>query len=141
EALDSSADCYLVQPVHRDDLVAHIRAVVRRCQGHALSLLQIGPIELDIAAQVCRIGGRPIHLTGREYAMLQLLALRKNQTLTKETLLFHLYGGRDEPEIKIIDVFICNIRKKLDAVLGGEQYIETVWGRGYVLRDTPLKRS
>ena len=59
----------------------------------------------------------------------------KGTTLTKEMFLNHLYGGMDEPELKIIDVFICKLRKKLQAATGGEHYIETVWGRGYVLRD------
>ena len=67
--------------------------------------------------------------------MLELLSLRKGTTLTKEMFLNHLYGGMDEPELKIIDVFICKLRKKLDAVSGSQNYIETVWGRGYVLRD------
>ena len=76
-----------------------------------------------------------MHLTGKEYQMLELLSLRKGTTLTKEMFLNHLYGGMDEPELKIIDVFICKLRKKLAAATDGEHYIETVWGRGYVLRD------
>ena len=67
--------------------------------------------------------------------MLELLSLRKGTTLTKEMFLNHLYGGMDEPELKIIDVFICKLRKKLAQATGGDNYIETVWGRGYVLRD------
>jgi two-component system cell cycle response regulator CtrA len=74
-------------------------------------------------------------LTGKEYQMLELLSLRKGTTLTKEMFLNHLYGGMDEPELKIIDVFICKLRKKLSQATGGENNIETVWGRGYVLRD------
>ena len=73
--------------------------------------------------------------TGKEYGILELLSLRKGQTLTKEQFLNHLYGGIDEPELKIIDVFICKLRKKLAQATGGTSYIETVWGRGYVLRD------
>jgi two-component system cell cycle response regulator CtrA len=76
-----------------------------------------------------------LHLTGKEYGILELLSLRKGTTLTKEMFLNHLYGGMDEPELKIIDVFVCKLRKKLTAGTGGENYIETVWGRGYVLRD------
>ena len=67
--------------------------------------------------------------------MLELLSLRKGTTLTKEMFLNHLYGGMDEPELKIIDVFICKLRKKLSEAIGGESHIETVWGRGYVLRE------
>jgi two-component system cell cycle response regulator CtrA len=76
-----------------------------------------------------------VHLTGKEYQMLELLSLRKGTTLTKEMFLNHLYGGMDEPELKIIDVFICKLRKKLASATSGAHYIETVWGRGYVLRD------
>jgi len=79
--------------------------------------------------------GIPVYLTGKEYSVLELLALRKGTTLTKEMFLNHLYGGMDEPELKIIDVFVCKLRKKLAAATGGDHYIETVWGRGYVLRD------
>jgi two-component system cell cycle response regulator CtrA len=78
---------------------------------------------------------KPVHLTGKEYAILELLSLRKDTTLTKEMFLNHLYGGMDEPELKIIDVFICKLRKKLAQAAGGNHYIETIWGRGYVLRD------
>ena len=76
-----------------------------------------------------------MHLTSKEYQMLELLSLRKGTTLTKEMFLNHLYGGIDEPELKIIDVFICKLRKKLAAATPASHYIETVWGRGYVLRD------
>ncbi|MDP5333609.1 MAG: winged helix-turn-helix domain-containing protein, partial [Paracoccaceae bacterium] len=79
--------------------------------------------------------GKAVNLTGKEYQMLELLSLRKGTTLTKEMFLNHLYGGMDEPELKIIDVFICKLRKKLGVATGGDNYIETVWGRGYVLRD------
>ena len=81
------------------------------------------------------MSGQSIHLTGKEYGILELLSLRKGTTLTKEMFLNHLYGGMDEPELKIIDVFICKLRKKLSTATGGDSYIETVWGRGYVLRD------
>ncbi|MEE8171887.1 MAG: response regulator transcription factor, partial [Alphaproteobacteria bacterium] len=84
---------------------------------------------------VVEVDSRPIHLTGKEYGILELLSLRKGTTLTKEMFLNHLYGGMDEPELKIIDVFVCKLRKKLAAACGGNNYIETVWGRGYVLRD------
>ena len=79
--------------------------------------------------------GARVHLTGKEYAMLELLSLRKGTTLTKEMFLNHLYGGMDEPELKIIDVFICKLRKKLANASEGRNFIETVWGRGYVLRE------
>jgi two-component system cell cycle response regulator CtrA len=84
------------------------------------------------------INGARVHLTGKEYQLLELLALRKGMTLTKEMFLSHLYGGMDEPEMKIIDVFICKLRKKLANASGGKDYIETVWGRGYVMREQGL---
>ena len=84
--------------------------------------------------------GKPIHLTGKEYAILELLSLRKGTTLTKEMFLNHLYGGMDEPELKIIDVFVCKLRKKLSEATNGDSYIETVWGRGYVMQDPVNER-
>ena len=82
-----------------------------------------------------KMRGNAMHLTGKEYQMLELLSLRKGTTLTKEMFLNQVYGGMDEPKLKIIDVFICKLRKKLSEATGRENHIETVWGRGYVLRD------
>jgi len=129
------ADDYLTKPFHKDELVARIHAIVRRSKGHAQSVITTGDLVVNLDAKTVEIAGHPVHLTGKEYQMLELLSLRKGTTLTKEMFLNHLYGGMDEPELKIIDVFICKLRKKLDAVAGGQEYIETVWGRGYVLRD------
>jgi two-component system cell cycle response regulator CtrA len=129
------ADDYMTKPFHRDELIARIHAIVRRAQGHAQSLIQTGRITVNLDAKTVEADGRPLHLTGKEYQMLELLSLRKGSTLTKEMFLNHLYGGMDEPELKIIDVFICKLRKKLAESTGGENYIDTVWGRGYVLRD------
>ena len=129
------ADDYLTKPFNRDELVARIHAIVRRSKGHAQSVIQTGKISVNLDAKTVEAGGHPVHLTGKEYQMLELLSLRKGSTLTKEMFLNHLYGGMDEPEVKIIDVFICKLRKKLALATGGANYIETVWGRGYVLRD------
>ncbi len=129
------ADDYLTKPFHRDELVARIHAIVRRSQGHPQSVIRTGKIALNIDTKTVDVDGKPVHLTGKEYQILELLSLRKGTTLTKEMFLNHLYGGMDEPELKIIDVFICKLRKKLAEATGGETYIETVWGRGYVLRD------
>lgn len=120
--------------LHKIELVARINAVVRRSKGHAESVIRIGKIAVNLDGKVAEVDGARIHLTGKEYAMLELLALRQGSTLTKEMFLNHLYGGIDEPELKIIDVFICKLRKKLTLACGGENYIETVWGRGYMLR-------
>ncbi|TVS04851.1 MAG: DNA-binding response regulator [Rhodobacteraceae bacterium] len=129
------ADDYLTKPFHREELVARIHAIIRRSQGHAQSMIRTGQICVNLDAKTVEVDGKTVHLTGKEYQMFELLSLRKGTTLTKEMFLNHLYGGMDEPELKIIDVFICKLRKKLSEATGGENYIDTVWGRGYVLRD------
>ncbi len=129
------ADDYLTKPFHREELVARIHAIIRRSKGHSQSVIRTGLINVNLDAKTVEVAGKTVHLTGKEYQMLELLSLRKGTTLTKEMFLNHLYGGMDEPELKIIDVFICKLRKKLSEATGGESYIETVWGRGYVLRD------
>jgi two-component system, cell cycle response regulator CtrA len=129
------ADDYMTKPFHRQELIARIHAIVRRSKGHAQSVIATGKFTVNLDAKTVEVDGKPVHLTGKEYQMLELLSLRKGTTLTKEMFLNHLYGGMDEPELKIIDVFICKLRKKLSEATGGENYIETVWGRGYVLRD------
>ncbi len=129
------ADDYLTKPFHREELIARIHAIIRRSKGHAQSTIKTGKVTVNLDAKTVEAEGSPVHLTGKEYQMLELLSLRKGTTLTKEMFLNHLYGGMDEPELKIIDVFICKLRKKLSEATGGDNYIETVWGRGYVLRD------
>jgi two-component system, cell cycle response regulator CtrA len=129
------ADDYLTKPFHREELVARIHAIIRRSKGHSQSVIKTGLVAVNLDAKTVDVEGKGVHLTGKEYQMLELLSLRKGTTLTKEMFLNHLYGGMDEPELKIIDVFICKLRKKLAEATGGDNYIETVWGRGYVLRD------
>ena len=133
--LGSGADDYMTKPFHKEELIARIHAVVRRSKGHSQSVIRTGDIAVNLDAKTVEVQGQRVHLTGKEYQMLELLSLRKGTTLTKEMFLNHLYGGMDEPELKIIDVFICKLRKKLSAATGGDNHIETVWGRGYVLRD------
>ncbi|MEI4486262.1 response regulator transcription factor [Frigidibacter sp. MR17.14] len=129
------ADDYMTKPFHREELIARIHAIIRRSKGHAQSVIRTGRISVNLDAKTVDVDGKGVHLTGKEYQMLELLSLRKGTTLTKEMFLNHLYGGMDEPELKIIDVFICKLRKKLAEATGGDTYIDTVWGRGYVLRD------
>jgi two-component system cell cycle response regulator CtrA len=132
----AGADDYVTKPFDKSELLARIHALVRRSQGHAQSVIVTGPVAIDLAARTVEVDGRGVGLTGKEYAILEMLSLRKGMTLTKEMFLTHLYGGRDEPELKIIDVFICKLRKKLYlAGAPASGCIETVWGRGYSLRD------
>jgi two-component system cell cycle response regulator CtrA len=134
-ALGFGADDYMTKPFHKDELIARIQAVVRRSKGHSQSVITTGKLTVNLDAKTVEVDGSRVHLTGKEYQMLELLSLRKGTTLTKEMFLNHLYGGMDEPELKIIDVFICKLRKKLANASDGRNFIETVWGRGYVLRE------
>jgi two-component system cell cycle response regulator CtrA len=135
KGLGFGADDYLTKPFDKGELIARIHAIVRRSKGHSESVIRTGRLIVNLDTRTVEVDGQPLHLTGKEYGILELLSLRKGTTLTKEMFLNHLYGGMDEPELKIIDVFICKLRKKLATATSGENYIETVWGRGYVLRD------
>jgi len=135
KGLRKGADDYLTKPFNKEELLERIRAIVRRSKGHAQSVIRTGRLAVNLDTRTVDVNNAPLHLTGKEYGILELLSLRKGTTLTKEMFLNHLYGGMDEPEVKIIDVFICKLRKKLATATDGNNYIETVWGRGYVLRD------
>jgi two-component system, cell cycle response regulator CtrA len=135
KGLGFGADDYMTKPFHKNELIARIHAIVRRSQGHAQSVVQTGDLIVNVDAKTVHIKQVRVNLTGKEYRILELLSLRRGTTITKEMFLSQLYGGMDEPEIKIIDVFMCKIRKKLAIASGGKDYIETVWGRGYLLRE------
>ncbi len=137
-ALLSGADDYVTKPFDPAELSARLQAIVRRSKGLADSLVQIGRMTINLHARNVEIDGQPLHVTAKEYSILELLALRKGMTLSKETFLDHLYGGMDEPEQKIIDVFICKLRKKIAAIAPDAHNIQTVWGHGYVMKETPL---
>lgn len=143
KALGYGADDYMVKPFVSEELIVRLKALIRRSEGHASAIVRVGELELNLDAQCILARGVPLELTGKEYQILEFLLMRKNSTVTKANFLNHLYSGMDEPEEKIIDVFMCKIRRKLQDALGseGKQYIETVWGRGYVIRDPESLRS
>ena len=128
-------DDHLTNPRDHRELIARIKAVARRSKGHCESTIRTGKLVVNLETQVVSVDDQPVHLTGKEYGILELLSMHKGTTMTKEMFLNHLYGGTDEPELKIIDVFVCKLRKKLAQATGGNHYIETVWGRGHMLRD------
>jgi two-component system cell cycle response regulator CtrA len=136
KGLSFGADDYLTKPFNRGELVARIQAIVRRSKGHSESVIQIDDrIVINLDSRTVLVDGSNMHLTSKEYGILELLVLRKGSLITKEMFLNHLYGGIDEPDWKIIDVFVCKLRKKLAKITNGTNYIDTVWGRGYMLKD------
>lgn len=134
KALAAGADDFMTKPFDKSELVARMQAIVRRSKGFSQPSLRVGNLKLSLDSREVMVGETPVRLTGKEYAILELLVLRKGMVLTKEAFLNHLYGGMDEPEMKIIDVFICKLRKKLQ-LAGADNLIGTVWGRGYMLRE------
>ena len=134
KAFSIGADDFITKPYDHAELFARMQAIMRRSKGYSQPTLRCGTVQLSLDSREVEVSGRQVHLTGKEYAILELLILRKGMVLTKEVFLNHLYGGMDEPEMKIIDVFICKLRKKL-AEAGAPNVIGTVWGRGYMVRD------
>lgn len=134
KGLGAGADDYLAKPFDKAELIARVHAVVRRSKGFSQPTLRVGALQLNQDSRDVSVAGHPVQLTGKEFAILELMILRKGMVLTKEAFLNHLYGGMDEPDMKIIDVFICKLRKKLTQA-GAGQLIETVWGRGYMIRE------
>lgn len=130
-AFSFGADDIMTKPYNSDELIARVRAIVRRSHGHAQSIVTVGDLTINLDEKTVEAGGERVRLTTKEYQMVELMALRRGATITKGMFMNHLYGGMDEPELKIIDVFICKLRRKLGRAA---DHIETTWGRGYSLR-------
>lgn len=141
KCLKDGADDYLVKPFNTKELLARLHALVRRANGHGSNVLQFGDISFDMTIRDFKVGDDRVALTAKEYSMMELLCLRKGSVVSKESFLDHLYGGMDEPEMKIIDVFICKLRKKFDEAGANFDPIETVWGRGYRINTEGKKRN
>jgi two-component system cell cycle response regulator CtrA len=135
KGLGFGADDYMTKPFHKNELLARIHAIVRRSKGHAQSVIQTGDLVVNLDTKTVEVNAQSVNLTAKEYQVLELLALRKGTPVTKETFLNHLYGGMDEPTQKIVDVFICKLRKKLARASNGKDYIDTLWGHGYSLSE------
>ena len=135
KSLSIGADDYITKPFNKSELLARIYAIIRRSSGHASSVIHAGPLAIDLRQRKVRIKGIEMILTSKEYAILELLAIKKGAVLPKEMFLNHIYGGMDEPELKIVDVFICKLRKKIAQMGGGNNVIDTIWGRGYTIHD------
>jgi two-component system cell cycle response regulator CtrA len=133
-SLDNGADDFVITPCEVDELLARLRAVVRRSQGHSNSTLRLGPVELSLNRREVRVHGHKLQISRREFAVLELLFLKQGVILNKTAFLNHLYCGMEEPEMKTIDVIICRLRKKL-AAAGIPTLIDTIWGSGYILRE------
>jgi two-component system, cell cycle response regulator CtrA len=134
------ADDYLMKPFHKDELVARIHAVLRRSRPVEEQVIRCGDLVINEARQMAEVAGTQIPLTTREYQLLTLLGRRQGATLTKEMVISQMYGGMDEPKQKIIDVYVCKLRKKIVTACG-KDYIETIWGRGFRLRDPSGSRD
>lgn len=129
--LTVGADDVVAHSMLGDEVVARLHALIRRSAGSPTSLLTVGPVTLNMTEKTASVHGAVMYLTGREYGVLEQLMLRKGTTVTKEMFLSQLYAPQDEPaDTKILDVFVCKIRKKL-AAAGVEDFVRTVWGRGY----------
>ena len=133
KALGIGADDYLTKPFDRRELIARIGALVRRTRGLADPIVTVGKMSIDLKGRSATTENQTIPLSKREFSILELLTLRKGKVVSKETILDHLYGGMDEPDMKIVDVFVCKLRAKISKATGGEHYIGTAWGAGYKL--------
>jgi two-component system, cell cycle response regulator CtrA len=135
KGLGFGADDFMSKPFDRREFLARIRAIIRRSKGHSQSTISTGRLTVNLDSRIAVIDGRELHLTPKEYGIIELLSLHKGIILTREQVLSDLYGGIDEPRLRIVDALIRKLRKSLSNATGSDHYIETVRGRGYVLRE------
>src|SRR5712671_6689272 len=129
--LDTGADDYLVKPFDLPELLARLRALIRRAAGQALSQLELGDVLLDTRARTITRAGEPVTLTAREYAILEYLALHRGEVVTRTALYEHLFDETDDTLSNLVDVHVFSLRKKL-----GRDLITTRRGQGYVIEDS-----
>jgi two-component system cell cycle response regulator CtrA len=119
----------------RSNLTAQIENILQTARGPNRGIIENGKLRVNLATRTVEADGRPLRLTGKEYGILELLLRRKGAPVSKEMFLDYLYGGKARPGGKIVDVYVCKIRKKIGKATGDDDCIETVWGGGYVLRN------
>lgn len=137
-AMKQGARDYVTKPFKVDELVARIHAVDRRAKRANSQEIRLGRLTLRLQDRCAIVGDATLNLTRKEFDLLEALASQKGRTLNKEAILERIYGGRDEPQPKIIDVFVCKLRKKLADALGGDGVIRTVWGQGYTIEEPSM---
>src|SRR3989441_5451040 len=126
--LDTGADDYLVKPFDLAELLARLRALIRRVAGQALPSIELGSVRMDIRARTVTRAGHPVALTAREYALLEYLALHRGEVVTRTALYEHLFDESDDTLSNLVDVHVFSIRKKL-----GHDLITTRRGQGYCI--------
>jgi len=130
EGLEAGADDYMVKPFHDEELLARVRALLRRARGQASPVIRSGPITLDMSAQILSVHDQPLELTGYEYRVAEYLILHPDKVVSKTELTEHIYDQDFDRDSNVIEVFIGRLRKKLDTD-GTLKPIETLRGRGY----------